>query len=127
MRGKELHAERGLRMEGLEVRDVENKEVKKGEAESLKLRVDREEARKNGRGNADALRTDERRFRAKRLFRKAGGGVLAWPGAADEDGEVADKGRRSFLRRGEGERSITLKVLFVNVYLMCNSNDCETH
>ena len=114
-------------MEGLKVGNVEKKEVKKGEAESLKIKVGREEERKNGKGNAEALRTDERRFRAKRLFRKAGGGELAWPGAADEDGEIADKGRRSFLRRGEGERSITLKVLFVNVYLMCNSNDCETH
>src|ERR1700732_3671275 len=33
-----------------------------------------------------------------------------------------DKGRRSFLRRGEGQGSITRKVLTVNVYLVCNSN-----
>ena len=36
--------------------------------------------------------------------------------------EVADKGRRSFLRRGERQGSITRKVLAVNVYLVCNSN-----
>jgi hypothetical protein len=85
-------------MEGLEVRDVEKKEVKKKEAESLKLKVDREEARKEEKGNALTARTDERRFRAKRLFRKAGEEEPARPGAADENGEIADKGRRSFLR-----------------------------
>ena len=126
MRGKELHAERRLKMEGLEVRDVEKKEVKKGEAESLKIKVGREEERKNGKGNAEAPRTDDRRFRANRLFRKAEGGEPAWPGAADEDGEIADKGA-PFSAHGEEEKSVTLKVLFVNVYLMCNSNDCETY
>ena len=107
MRGKELHAERRLKMEGLEVRDVEKKEVKKGKAENSKLKVDREEARKKEKGNAQTPRTDERRFRAKRLFRKAGEGEPASPRAADENGEIADKGRRSFLRHGKEERSIT--------------------
>ena len=107
MRGKELHAERRLKIEGQEVRGVEKKEVKKGEAESLRLKVDREEARKREKGNAQTPRTDEPRFRAKRLFRKAGEGEPAWPGAADENGEIADKGRRSFLRHGKEERSIT--------------------
>ncbi len=36
--------------------------------------------------------------------------------------EVADKGRRSFLRGAEGQGSITRKVLAVNVYLVGNSN-----
>ena len=36
--------------------------------------------------------------------------------------EVADKGRRSFLRRAEDKGSITRKVLAVNVYLVGNSN-----
>ena len=113
-------------MEGLEVRDVEKKELKGGEAERLKVKVDREEARKKEKGNAQTPRTDERRFGAKSLFRKPRGGEPAWPGAADESGEIADKGRRSFLRHGEEERSITQKVSIVNVYFMCNSNDCET-
>jgi len=44
--------------------------------------------------------------------------------AADEDGGVADKGRRSFLRRAEGQGEYNAKGTDVNVYLVCNSNDC---
>jgi len=44
--------ERRLKTERLEVRDVENKEVKKGEAEGLKEKLDLEEARKKEKGNS---------------------------------------------------------------------------
>jgi hypothetical protein len=40
------------------------------------------------------------------------------------DRGAADKGRRSFLRHGDNKNSITQEVLAVNVYLVCNSNDC---
>ena len=36
---------------------------------------------------------------------------------------VADKGRRSFLRRVKRQGEYNVEVLNVNVYLMCNSND----
>ena len=44
--------------------------------------------------------------------------------AGNEDVEVADKGRRSFLRGDGNKTSITQKVLAVNVYLVGNSNGC---
>jgi hypothetical protein len=78
------------------------------------------EARKKAKGNAETPRTDKVRFRIKSLRRKARGKEPAWPGAAGEDGEVAAKGRRSFLRRGKEDWTITQKVLLVNVYLVCN-------
>ena len=46
-----------------------------------------------------------------------------WQAVADEDREVAAKGRRSFLRRVEDEESITQEALAVNVYLDVHSND----
>ena len=43
--------------------------------------------------------------------------------ARGEDGEVADKGWRSFRRGQKDNAGMTRKVLAVNVYLVCNSND----
>ena len=38
--------------------------------------------------------------------------------------ERADKGKRSFLRRTDNRSSITQEVLDVDVYLVCNFNNC---
>src|SRR6266404_3177090 len=83
------------------------------------------------RGCQQSLSVDSKGLRERRKWRMEDG---KWwlsgnaRGAEAErrgDKEVADKGRRSFLRGVEGQGgSMTQKVLIVNVYIAIHSNDC---
>ena len=66
-------------------------------------------------------------LRESRKWRMEDGKWQVREGAQAErrgDGEVAGKGGAPFSAALKDERSITQKVLAVNVYLVCNSNEC---
>jgi hypothetical protein len=89
------------------------------------------------KGNAKMENASEAMMPAEQLMTKGFGEIAIDPSSRQTTGilrsrfirgeEVADKGSAPFSAALKDKNSITRKVLAVNVYLVCNSNDCERY